>query len=132
MRGTRKVWLVAAGLVLAALLVAAAAGRGDGDDESWRERSACLVDKRAYARYVVVSDAYERGELGPRGEVVASAHPAVRDVIFEPDGDLREWQAMRPIGRHEFVQWATADPVYAKTKEAQTRATSAVTREDCD
>jgi hypothetical protein len=132
MRGTRKVWLVVAGLALAALVVAAAAGRVGDDDDDWRERSACLLDKRAFARYVVVSDAYERGELGPRDRVIASVHPAARESIFEPDGDLREWEAMHPIGRHEFVQWATADPVYAKTKEAQTRATSAVTREDCE
>lgn len=125
-------WLVAAALAAVALAAAAiAAGRGE-DDDDYRARIACLESKRAFARYVVVADAYERGELGPRAQVVASVHPKARRVVLEPDGDLRRWNAMSRIGKHEFLQWATSGEVYDRTRDEQTRAVDAITREDCE
>jgi hypothetical protein len=63
---------------------------------------------------------------------VRSAHPKVRDLIFDGAGELREWEEMQPVVRHEFLQWATSGDVYARTKDAQTRAFETVTREDCE
>lgn len=133
MPARRTLLLVGAGVAACALAVAAiAAGRGDRSGDGWRERTACLVNERAEARYLVVRAAYEWGVLGPRAEVVGSVHPKARDAIFLAGDELREWEEMEPAARHEFVEWATGGDVYARTKDAQTRATAAVTREDCE
>jgi hypothetical protein len=132
MRATSSwVWLVVALAAIVIVSAAVAKGRGGSDDEVGK-RAACIANKRAYARYVVVNDAYERGELGSRREVMRTVHPKARGAIFEPDGDLRQWSAMNRAGKHEFLQWATSDPTYRKTRSAQDRATDAITRADCE
>jgi hypothetical protein len=130
MRGTRWIWL-AAGVVVAIVLVGAALASRGGDDDPG-ERSACILDKQAHARYVVVSDAYERGELGSETAVRRSIHPEARAALLEPDGDLRAWESMSPAARQEFVQWATSGVVYDTTEDAQVRATDAIDRSDCE
>ena len=133
MRATRTTLLIAGAVVAAAVVGAAAiaASRDDAEPDA-REISYCVVRKEAEARYAIVADAYERGELGSREQVIASAHPKVRDLIFEPSGDLREWEEMRPIARHEFLQWATSGRVHDQTGDAQGRAVLAITRADCE
>jgi hypothetical protein len=131
MRGTsRWVWVVVG--LAAIVIVGAAFAKGRSGEDNFSKRVACIDNKRAYARYVVVRDAYRRGELGSQQVVIRSVHPKARGVIFEPDGDLRGWNAMSRIGRHEFLQWATSGRVYRKTEAAQTRATDTITRADCE
>jgi hypothetical protein len=124
-------WLAAGGVIAIVLVGAAIAARG-GDDDDWGERSACIVNKKAFARYAVVSDAYERGELGSEAAVRRSIHPKARAALLEPDGDLRAWESMNAAARHEFLQWATSGAVYRKTEDAQVRATGAIDRSDCE
>jgi hypothetical protein len=117
--------------VIAAAFVTLLAGCG-GDDESASRRANCILAKENAARYAVVKNAYERGELGRRDAVLASAHPKARPVIFKPDGALRRWDEMGPAARNEFLQWATSGAVYEKTGDAQMRAVDGIDRGACE
>jgi hypothetical protein len=131
MPGTRWVGLGAAALVAIVVVGAAVASRDD-DDRDPAARSACILQKREHARYVVVSAAYARGELGPRRQVLRSVHPRALGAIFERDGDLRRWASMGEPARNEFLDWAASDRIYARTGQAQERAADAVERADCE
>lgn len=126
-----RVWVVVIALVAALALGALAFSRGN-EGPTPGQIGNCLNSERGEARYLVVRAAYEWGVLGDRAVVVRSADPKVRDLIFDAAGELREWEEMQPVVRHEFLQWATSGDVYARTKDAQVRATAVTTREDCE
>jgi hypothetical protein len=117
--------------VIASALLTLLTGCG-GDDANASRRANCILAKENAARYAVVKDAYERGELGRKAAVLASAHPKARPVIFEPDGSLREWSSMGLAARNEFTQWATSGAVYEKTGDAQLRAVDGIDRKACE
>lgn len=114
------------------LVVAFGAGACGGDSPTPGQIGGCLSSERAQARYLVVRAAYEWGVLGERDDVIRSTHPKVRNLIFDPAGELRDWEEMEPPVRGEFLDWATTGEAYARTKDAQTRAFETVTREDCE
>ena len=131
MRG-RPAWTLAAVVAVLVVVVAALALEDDDSPALVGERAQCISNQRHEQRYIVVRDAYERGELGTFEEVSADLKPAVVRAIFTDNGELRDRDAMTAQGQVAFTRWALSEPVRAKTRDAQDRAVATVDRSDCE